>query len=310
MWGVAFSLFNGTESAFIYDTLKGMGREEEYQRIYGRSWALNMVAAVAGTLIGAPLAEVTSLPFPIVLSGAIAGLAALTALTFREPPRGEGPISHLSYPDVLRQSAQIVRRQAPVRYAILFVGVVAVGSIGPIFFFQPFLVEHGVDTGEVGLWQTPMRIAAIFGALAAHRITRDLGERGTFYLMPVVLISSYLLLALWGSLYAQVAFLSLYFVMVMSQPVITDYVNRRVPSEQRATVVSLTNLVRALVLIPSAPLMGLLADNVSSTAPFWAGAVLVAALSLPLLLLWGPLMRRGARAEPALAEAAGVASGD
>jgi len=128
--------------------------------------------------------------------------------------------------------------------------------------------------------------------------------------MPVVLISSYLLLALWGSLYAQVAFLSLYFVMVMSQPVITDYVNRRVPSEQRATVVSLTNLVRALVLIPSAPLMGLLADNVSSTAPFWAGAVLVAALSLPLLLLWGPLMRRGARAEPALAEAAGVASGD
>ncbi|TMG03596.1 MAG: MFS transporter [Chloroflexi bacterium] len=310
VWGVAFSLFNGTESAFIYDTLKGMGREEEYQRIYGRSWALNMVAAVAGTLIGAPLAEVTSLPFPIVLSGAIAGLAALTALTFREPPRGEGPISHLSYPDVLRQSAQIVRRQAPVRYAILFVGVVAVGSIGPIFFFQPFLVEHGVDTGEVGLWQTPMRIAAIFGALAAHRITRDLGERGTFYLMPVVLVSSYLLLALWGSLYAQVAFLSLYFVMVMSQPVITDYVNRRVPSEQRATVVSLTNLVRALVLIPSAPLMGLLADNVSSTAPFWAGAILVAALSLPLLLLWGPLMRRGARAEPALAEAAGVASGD
>src|SRR2546426_889877 len=123
-------------------------------------------AALAGTLIGAPLAEVTSLPFPIVLSGAIAGLAALTALTFREPPRGEGPISHLSYPDVLRQSAQIVRRQAPVRYAILFVGVVAVGSIGPIFFFQPFLVGHGVDTGEVGLWQAPMGHAPIFRGLA------------------------------------------------------------------------------------------------------------------------------------------------
>jgi predicted MFS family arabinose efflux permease len=310
VWGVAFSLFNGTESAFIYDTLKGMGRENEYQLIYGRTWALNMVAAIAGTLIGAPLADATSLSFPIVLSGAIAGLAALTALTFREPARGEGPISHLSYPDVLRQSAQIVRRQASVRYAILFVGVVAIGSIGPIFFFQPFLVDHGVSTGEVGLWQTPMRIAAIFGALAAHRITRELGERGTFYLMPVVLVSSYLLLAIWGSLYAQVAFLSLYFVMVLSQPVLTDYVNRRVPSEQRATVVSLTNLVRALVLIPSAPLMGLLADDVSSTAPFWAGAVLVVALSLPLLVLWAPFMRREARAEPALAEAAGAASGD
>src|SRR3989304_1762393 len=72
IWGLAFSLFNGTESAFIYDSLKAMGREDEYQRIYGRAWALNMVAAVAGTLIGAPLADATSLPFPIVLSGAIA----------------------------------------------------------------------------------------------------------------------------------------------------------------------------------------------------------------------------------------------
>jgi predicted MFS family arabinose efflux permease len=309
IWGVAFSLYNGTESAFIYDSLKAIGREDEYQRIYGRAWALNMVAAVAGTLIGAPLAEATSLSFPIVLSGAIAALCAVTALTFREPPRGEGPLSHLSYGGVLGQSAQIVRRQAAVRYAVLFVGVVAIGSIGPIFFFQPFLVEHGVDTGDVGVWQTPMRIAAIFGALAAHRITMELGERRTFYLMPIVLIASYLLLATWASLYAQVAFLSLYFIMVMSQPVVTDYVNRRVASEQRATVVSLTNLVRALVLIPSAPLMGLLADEVSSTAPYWAGAILVAALSVPLLALWTPLMQRDARAG-ARAETAGVASGD
>jgi predicted MFS family arabinose efflux permease len=310
VWGVAFSLFNGTESAFIYDSLKALGREEEYQRIYGRAWAINMAAAMAGTLIGAPLAEATSLSFPIVLSGVIAALAALTALTFREPPRGEGPLSHLSYADVLRQSAQIVRRQPAIRYAILFVGIIAIGSIGPIFFFQPFLVEHGVDTGEVGLWQTPMRVVAIFGALAAPRIMFELGERRTFYLMPVVLIVSYLLLATWGSLYAQVAFLSMNFIWVMSQPVLTGYVNQRVPSEQRATVISLTNLVRSFVLIPSAPLMGVLADEVSSTAPFWAGAILVAALSLPILALWLPLMGRKAEREPPRPEPAAVAGGD
>jgi len=310
IWGLAFSLFNGTESAFIYDSLKAMGREDEYQRIYGRAWALNMVAAVAGTLIGAPLADATSLGFPIVLSGAIAGLCALTALTFREPPRAETAVANLSYAGILRQSADLVKRQAAVRYAILFVGVIAIGSIAPLFFFQPFLVEHGVDTGEVGLWQTPMRVVAIFGALAAPRIVLELGERRTFYLMPVVLIGSYLLLAAWGSLYAQVAFLSMNFIWVMSQPVLTDYVNRRVPSEQRATVVSLTNLVRSFVLIPSAPLMGVLSDEVSSTAPFWAGGILVAALSLPLLALWLPLMTRKDATEPAPAEPAGVVGGD
>ena len=310
IWGVAFSLYNGTESAFIYDSLKAMGREDEYQRIYGRAWAINMVAAVAGTLIGAPLAEATSLSFPIVLSGVIAVGCALTALTFREPPRGETPVAHLSYVGILRQSADLVRRQPAVRYAILFVGVIAIGSIGPIFFFQPFLAEHGVDTGEFGIWQTPMRFVAIFGALAAPRIVFELGERRTFYLMAVVLIASYVLLAAWGSIYAQVAFLSMNFIWVMSQPVLTDYVNKRVPSEQRATVVSLTNLVRSFVLIPCAPLMGVLADEVSSTAPFWAGAILVAALSLPLLALWSPLMERKMPRDPAVAEPAGVPGGD
>ena len=306
IWGVAFALYNGTESAFIYDSLKAMGREDEYQRIYGRAWAINMVAAVAGTLIGAPLAEATSLSFPIVLSGVIAVGCALTALTFREPPRGETPVAHLSYVGILRQSADLVRRQPAVRYAILFVGVIAIGSIGPIFFFQPFLAEHGVDTGEFGIWQTPMRVVAIFGALAAPRIVFELGERRTFYLMAVVLIASYVLLAAWGSIYAQVAFLSMNFIWVMSQPVLTDYVNRRVPSEQRATVVSLTNLSRSLVLIPCAPLMGVLADEVSFTAPFWAGAILVAALALPILVLWLPFMERKAQREPAPAEAAAL----
>jgi predicted MFS family arabinose efflux permease len=287
-----------------------MGQENEYQRIYGRAWAINMVAAVGGTLIGAPLAEATSLSFPIVLSGAIAVLAAVTALSFREPPRVESPLGHLSYAAILRQSAEIVRRRPAVRYATLFVGVISIGSIGPIFFFQPFLVEHGVDTGDVGIWQTPMRIAAIVGALAAPRIVMELGERRTFYLMPLVLIVSYGLLAFWGSIYAQAAFLTLNFVMVMSQPVLTDYVNKRVPSEQRATVVSLTNLVRSFVLIPSAPLMGLLADEVSTTAPYWAGGIMVAALSLPLLLLWLPLMDRKGPREDVVVEPAGVGSGD
>jgi MFS-type transporter involved in bile tolerance (Atg22 family) len=83
---------------------------------------------------------------------------------------------------------------------------------------------------------------------------------------------------------------------------VTDYLNRRVPSEQRATVVSLTNLIRSFVLIPSAPLLGLLADKVSDQAAFWAGGIIVAALGLPLVLLWLPHL--GGRTERAVVEVA------
>ena len=68
-------------------------------------------------------------------------------------------------------------------------------------------------------------------------------------------------------------------------------------SDQRATVVSLTNLARSAVLMPSAPLLGQLADRASLRASYWAGGALIAALALPLLALWSPLLRRSGEAE-------------
>ena len=310
IWGIAFSLLSGAESAFIYDTLKSLGRESEYPKVYGRQWAIAMGATVAGTLLGAPLAAATDLSVPIVLSGGVAGFAVLAALAFKEPLR-EGARDHTpSYGHIIRESVHIVRTQPAVRYSILFFGLLAVGMIAPIFFFQPFLVRHDIGVGSLGLWQTPMRVAGIVGALAAARLIMALGERRAFYLMPVLLAASYALLAAWDSVYAQIVFPVINFVLVFSQPTVTNYLNRRLPSEQRATVMSLTNLVRSAVLVPSAPLLGVLADEASLSASFAVGGVIIAALALPLLLLWTPHLDRGAIEEPALAEPAAVSGRD
>jgi MFS family permease len=302
IWGIGFSMLWGTESAFIFDSLKAMGREEEYPRIYGRGWAVATTAQVAGTLLGAPLASATNLETPIVASGAIAFCALLVALTFKEPHVIDNTRRAPHYGEIIGQSAKLVRDEPAVRYAILYFGLLTIGSIAVVFFFQPFLEKHDVSLGQVGLWQTPMRLAGIVAALAAHRLMRDLGERRLFYMMPIIVVGGYVMLAGWDSVYAQLAFPLINFVIILSQPTVTDYLNRRVPSEQRATVVSLTNLIRSFVLIPSAPLLGLLADKVSDQAAFWAGGIIVAALGLPLVLLWLPHL--GGRTERAVVEVA------
>ena len=150
------------------------------------------------------------------------------------------------------------------------------------------------------------RIAGVLGAVAAYRIVLLFGERRTFYLMAPALFVSYALLAVWDSVYAVVMFPMMNFVFILSQPTVTDYLNRRVPTEQRATVISLTSLARSAVLVPAAPLLGLLADELSLSAAFWAGGILIAGLGLPLLALWLPhLLRDEApqEAEPAAAPA-------
>ena len=301
IWGVAFALLSGTESAFIYDSLKAMGRESEYPRIYGRGWAMATVGGLAGTLLGAPIADATSLPFPIIASGGLAAFAAVAAFTFREPLIRDHETPHPSYGQIIHDAFAIVRQKPAVRYGIMYFGLITVGSIGTIFFFQKFLVEHNVDLWELGIWQTPMRLAAVGGALVAHRLITSQGERRTFYGMAIMLVASYALLASWDSVYAQIAFPVMNAMVVLSQPTVTNLLNRLVESEQRATVISLTNLTRSAILIPSAPLLGALADESLGLA-FAAGGLIVAVLALPLLLLWTPYLDQAAPEEPVVAE--------
>lgn len=301
IWGVSFALLSGTESAFIYDSLKAVGRESEYARIYGRGWAVATVGGLTGTLLGAPIADATSLPFPIVLSGGLAFFAVVAAFMFKEPLVRDEEKVHPSYGQIIREAVGIVRRRPAVRYGIMYFGLITVGSIGPIFFFQPFLLEHDVNLGQVGIWQTPMRLAAVAAALLAHRLISGLGERHTFFGMAVALVAAYALLATWDSVYAQVAFPVLNATVVLSQPTVTNLLNRMVESDQRATVISLTSLVRSMVLIPSAPLLGALADESLSVA-FAAGGIIVAVLGVPLLAAWTPYLGREKAGEPAGAE--------
>ena len=301
IWGVAMVLVTGPDSAFLYDSLRALGREGEYQKLYGRAWGVIAFGGLAGTLAGAPIAAATSLPFPIIVSGVIALGAVLTALTFHEPLTELRAEAAHSYRAVIRDALGLVARQREVRYAVLFFGVMTVGSIAPIFFFQPFLVEHGVDLDVVGFWQTPARIAGILGAVLAYRWAAALGERRLFTLMPAVTVASFLVLATVDSLWAMAAFPMLNLIAIATRPTVTDYLNRRVPTGQRATVISLTNLVYSLVLVPTAPLLGALADRASLSAPFLAGAVIVGVGAIVVLPLWFRLPEP--QPAPALAEA-------
>ena len=301
VWGAAFALMSGADSAFLYDSLKALGREDDYQRIYGGAWAVLSAASLAGTLIGAPVAAATSLPFPIVLSGGIAALGVLAALTFTEPRRfSDDP--QLPYREVMKESVRLALHQPTVRYAILFFGVLTIGGIAPVFFFQPFLTRHDIGLSQVGFWQTPTRVMGVVGALVAYRVVSGLGERGTFILLPLAMVGSYALLAAWDSVYAQITFPVMNLAAVMGRPVVTDYLNRRVPTGQRATVLSLTNLTYCLILIPLAPIVGLIADKLGLLAAFWTGAAISLAGMVVLPLWWRAMAKEELPAEePAVA---------
>jgi MFS family permease len=319
-WGLGLAFQYGGDSAFLFDTLRMLGRPEEFQKVYGRYWGVASVGVIGGLLLGAPMAAATDLSLPIVVSGGIALLATCAALSFREPAlsllgpsaadlderpaEALGSGSGLSFGDLIRESFQLAYRQPRVRCALLYGGVLGVSSFVPIVFIQPFLRAHDVSVGNLGLFQVPMRVLAIVGALGAYRVSAVLGERQTLVVMPVLLMVGYAVLGSWDASYAYVAFPVVSLVAMMANPVVADYLNRRIPSERRATILSIRQLLFSLLLVPIAPALGFMADEVSLMGAFWASALLVAVPMPFIFAAWWRAEAREPSPELAVEEAA------
>src|SRR5258706_15140579 len=74
-WGLGFTFRSGADTALLFDSLKQLGREGEFQRINARFWALRSLATLGGFLLGAPIAAATSYSSAILLS-ALVGASA------------------------------------------------------------------------------------------------------------------------------------------------------------------------------------------------------------------------------------------
>jgi len=283
-WAAGIAFLSGAEHAMLFESLKAVGKEGDFQRAAGRLGAVFSFAALAGGIIGAPIAAATDLSIPVVLSAAIAVPGIAVALSMREPELPEGEV-RLAYGSLLRESAATALRMPSVRSMILLAALVAGLTFGPMLFMQPFLSHHHVDVGLLGLIQTPVRVLGIIGSLAAYAVIARLGMRGAFVAAPIVFAASFALLGGWGSVYAFAAFPAIALVNALLLPPSTDYVARRVPNNQRATILSLRTMLSSLIAAALTPGLGMAADRLSLGAMFWiAGGVAAVALSAALFL--------------------------
>lgn len=284
-WGVGLTFQSGADSALVFDSLKAVGRERDYQQVAGVGWGIFSLGTLAGMLGGAPLAAVTNLSVPILISAGIAFLTLIVAATFEEPPLPHGEV-RLTYRRLLVESGRTAWRLPAVRSMLVLAALLIAATNAAGVFGQPFLNEHDVDVGMFGIAQTPTRMAGMIGALVAYRVTAAFGLRATMIGVAVLTGGSYALLGGWDSVFAFGATAAIIFTHNLMLPAASDYLNRRIPSSQRATILSMRQLLTSLTIAVFLPGLGAIADEVSLRAVFWASAAFVGATVPIALALW------------------------
>lgn len=300
VWAVGFAFGSGADLAFLYDTLAALDRLEEYPRAAGRAFSLTAAAGIVGLTAGAWLADVTRLDVPVIATAGVSVLCVAVITRLYEPPRSQGQRPSLI--GAVRRGAQIAWREPRLRYIIGFAAAVRAASFVPVVFTQAFLARVGAPVGAYGLLQTPARVGAIVAALWSYRLVRTLGERRGLPALSIWLCGWLVLLAVWDDPLAYVAFPLLALGFAGADPVLSTYLNRLIPAAERATVLSLGELLASLVLIGLEPGLGALAQAFGLRAAFWGGFVFLAALSVLTLVPWA--RTNGRRSEAGVAPVA------
>ncbi len=284
VWGVGLTFQSGADSALTFESLKALGREREYQRVAGVVWGIFSLGVVVGLLLGAPLAAATNLRFPILISAALTFAGLLVAMTFKEPdlPHGE---ARLPYRALMAESARTAWRTPSVRAMLVLGALLLAAPNASVVFSQPFLDQHHVPIAMFGLAQAPTRGAGMIASLVAYRVSGAFGFRRTFIAGFLLLGGAYALLGGWDSVYAFAGIGVAMTIMSMLLPVVVDYLNQRIPSNQRATILSFRQLLTSIMIATIMPLQGLISDHMSLQTMFWATAGFVA-LTVPLALLY------------------------
>ena len=305
LMSITRTLMSGSDDALLYDSLRQLKRTDEYERHAGRASAVATASLLAATILAGPLVSVLDFRTVIIISATGMGLAGLLALTLREPPRRESDFSdtseqsasHVSGAAVLseiRTGLRIALLTRPVLWAILFAGILLATLDLPEFFIQPVVRSHGVDPAitlieglTYSAFMLPSFVGLMLGAIVAAPLAARLGERRALPTVLVVGVLVFLPMLVVDHLAIVASFALLAACTAVAQPLAGGYINRRIPSDQRATVLSVFSLVTAVMITIAIGSASVLVDAVDFQAGF--------ALAFALLLSGGIVFWAGWR---------------
>jgi MFS family permease len=259
--GIAGSLMSGADLALLYDTQKAMDDGEVATHSHGIA-QLGFVKSCAeglGALLGGVLA-LTSFELLVLVQSVCAWVCLVLAMLVVEPLYKEANslTTDLGIVTIIRhlwQSDPVLRR---VFIAIPFYNL---ATFHVAWLVQPYWESTGVSLAMFGvLWFSQSMVVSLANK-AGFAIERGQGAVFSLFLMGVLPILGHFGMAWLGGWWGILLSLLLFFSRGLNQVILVNALNRRVPSEYRATANSLTSFTFRLGFIITGPLVGFVADS-------------------------------------------------
>ena len=289
---LAMSMFSGTSTALVYDSLKTEGREDEYIQVSANSSQIAMLANAVGSLASL-LKRFLGFAGFYLLSAAFEGVSTAALALTEEPIVTEAQASREKqtlralpgqFTKLLRDSLNILHTTPLAAKLIVSSAVLSMPSYLTKMFLQQRLIELGWPTELLFLPLLLGGAACVLGLEVGRRVRFRSMQR--FYSVCALLCGVGTLLVglgpAWGGLSGMMLVQGVLEVYLLHE---SQKLNDAIPSDQRATLISVDNMAYSLLMIPASPLVGALGDAFSQAGAGLAAlgaAVLVSGLAAGL----------------------------
>jgi MFS family permease len=289
--GLGFTFFSGATEAWLVDALHATKFKGNLETVFGQGQMATGIAMLVGSIGGGVIAQYSTLGAPFILRAVILALMFTVAFIYMKdlgfaPEKTAKPVDAMR--NILRTSLKEGFGNPPVKWLMLAAPFGAGVGIYGFYAAQPYLLElYGdekayVIAGLAAALVAASQVAGGFlsskiGALPYRKIT--ILAVGTFVsavaLVILGTVSNFalalLLLAIWGMVFAMVT------------PVRQAYINKLIPSKQRATVLSFDSLMGSAGGVVIQPALGKSADVWSYGTSFVISGI-VSAIAVPLIV--------------------------
>lgn len=280
----SMNLDSGASEALTFDSLKELGEEDKYKIIWGNLAFVMSIAQGIAVLLGGILADIRFL-YAYILGTIIQVGALLSSLGFTEPPvaKEEKEVSGNIVLYQLTTSIKVLKKRRAVLYLILFSALVGSLQTTVFFYCQKYFSDMNYTKTLIAVICALSSLIDAVSSKYAYKFEKIFKIKGTLICIATVNILALTGLAFIKSL-SVVFFLATSVTVGLAFTIFSDYINSRIPSEYRATILSFDSLCFSAFMICVFPLFGLLAEKIGFSITFGIIALLYIPMMLFLLL--------------------------
>jgi MFS family permease len=257
IWAVAIALHSGAYDALLYDTLVEIGEEETSQKHYARMHSMGLIAMSLGSISGGFIAKYFGLRATMVYSAVPLMITFLLSLRLKEPETHN--LSKDKKPwQIFKQGFHHIKGSKALQRIIGDMVIIAMIGYFGIWLYQKRLGDIGMDIKYFGLVQTSSIILQVIIMNLSKPLEKLFHSKKKVLTFSAVSVGLGFLITGFSTniLISAIGFvIAISFGMTYRIPSM-NYMNKHIPSDQRATILSTASMFRQCAIMMTNPLLG------------------------------------------------------